>query len=193
MLPGSQYGTPKGTCPAGRETSPTDPRPRGSTDAVANGLHADGRVVKPFGTTRNRTSSAASGYSARTARSNPAENTKVFQNPLPSDGPRRSAAAVRPLLAAGGGAPGNGSLADGGTPCRARSPDTDGPHATATSVARIPGMPRYSTASEDEGEKTTSRTPSTGRSAHGSGWGLAVEAENRHAEPRPRELPLPKV
>ena len=162
-------------------------------DAVANGLHADGRVVKPFGTTRNRTSSAVSGDWARTARSNPAENRGFFQNPPPPDGPRRPPAALLLLSVAAAGAPGNGSLAGGGTLSPARSPDTDRPHATATNAARLAGRTRYSTASEDEGEKTTSRTPSTGRSAHGSDRGLAVAAKNNHAEPRPRELLLPKV
>ena len=162
-------------------------------DAVANGLHADGRVVKPFGTTRNRTSSAASGDWTGTARSNPAENRECFQNPLPSDGPRRSAAALWPPLAAGADAPGNGSLAGGDAPSPARSPDTDRLHATATIAARLAGRPRYSTAREDEEERTTSRTPSTGRSAHGSDRGLAVAAKNHHAGPRPRELLLPKV
>lgn len=189
----SQYATPNGTGRAGRETSPSDPRPRGNMDAVANGLHADGRVVKPFGTTRNRTSSAASGDWAGTARSNPAENRGFFQNPLPSDGPRRSPAALRPLLAAGADAPGNGSLAGGGTLSPARSPDTDRPHAIATNAVRLADSPCYSTAREDEGEKTTLRTPSTDRSASGSDRGLAVAAKNHHAEPRPRELLLPKV
>ena len=59
--------------------------------------------------------------------------------------------------------------------------------------ARLAGRPRCSTAREDEGEKTTSRTPSTNRSAHGSDRGLAVAVKNHHAEPRPRELLLPKV
>jgi len=191
--PGSQYATPNGASPAGRETSPSGPRPRGSMDAVANGLHADGRVVKPFGTTRNRTSSAASGDWAGTARNTPAENREFFQNPPPPDGPRRPPAALRHSLAAGADAPGNGSLAGGGTLSPARSPDTDRPHATATNAARLAGRTRYSTVSEDEGEKTTSRIPSTDRSAHGSDRGLAVAVKNHHAEPRPRELPLPKV
>jgi hypothetical protein len=162
-------------------------------DAVANGLHADGRVVKPFGTTRNRTSSAASGDWAGTARNTPAENREFFQNPPPPDGPRRPPAALRHSLAAGADAPGNGSLVGGGTLSPARSPDTDRPHATATNAARLAGRTRYSTVSEDEGEKTTSRIPSTDRSAYGSDRGLAVAAKNHHAEPRPRELLLPKV
>ena len=191
--PRPQYAAPKGTGPAGRETSPSDLRPRGNMDAVANGLHADGRVVKPFGTTRNRTSSAASGDWAGTARSNPAENRESFQNPLPPDGPRRSAAALRPPLAADADVPGNGSLAGGGTLSPARSSDTDRPLATATDAVQLAGSSRYSTAREDEGEKTTSRTPSTDRSASGNDRGLAVAAKNHHAEPRPRELLLPKV
>jgi hypothetical protein len=193
LPPRPQYAAPNGTGPAGRETSPSDLRPRGNTDAVANELHADGRVVKPFGTTRNRTSSAASGDWAGTARSNPAENRESFQNPLPPDGPRRLAAALRPPLAADADVPGNGSLADGGTLSPARSSDTDRPHAIATNAVQLAGSSRYSIAREDEGEKTTSRTPSTDRSAHGSDRGLAVAAKNHHAEPRPRELLLPKV
>jgi len=193
LPPGPQYATPNGTGPAGHETSPSDPRPTGSMDAVANGLHVDGRVVKPFGTTHNRTSSEASGDWAGTARSNPAENRGFFQNPPPSDGPRRSAAALRPPLAAGADVPGNGSLAGGDTLSPARSPDTDRPHAIATNAARLADSPRYSIAREGEGEKTTSRTPSIDRSALGSDRGLAVAAKNHHAEPRPRELLLPKV
>ena len=162
-------------------------------DAVANGLHADGRVVKPFGTTRNRTSSAASGDWAETARNTPAENREFFQNPPPPDGPRRPPAALRPPFAADAGAPGNGSLAGGGTLSPARSPDTDRPHAIATNAVRLADSPCYNIASEDEGEKTTSRTPSKDRSAHGSDRGLAIAAKNHHAEPRPRELLLPKV
>src|SRR4030042_4314701 len=80
LPPRSQYATPNGTGPAARETSPRDPRPRASMDAVANGLHADGRVVKPFGKTRNRTSSAATGGWAGTARNTLAENREFFQN-----------------------------------------------------------------------------------------------------------------
>ena len=193
MSPRPQSATPNEASPAGRETSPSDPRTKGSKDAVANGLHAHERVVKPFDTTRNRTSSRASGDWAGTARSNPAENRGFFQNPPPPDGPRRSPAALRPPFAAGADAPGNGSLAGGGTPSPARSPDTDRPQATATIAARLAGRPRYNTASEDEGEKTASRIPSTDRSAHGSDRGLAVAVKNHHAEPRPRELPLPKV
>ena len=193
MPPNSQYATPNGTGPAGRETWPSDPRPRGSNSAVANGLHADGRVVKPFGTTTNRTSSAVSGDWAGTVRSNPAENRGFFQNPLPPDGPRRSPTALRPPFAASADAPDNGSLVGGGNPSLARSPDTDRPHATATNVAPLAGRARYSTAREDEGEKTTSGTPSTDRSAYGSDRGLAVAVKNHHAEPRSRELPLPKV
>jgi hypothetical protein len=52
---------------------------------------------------------------------------------------------------------------------------------------------RYSTAREDEGEKTTSRIPSTSRSAHDSGQELAAAARSNHAGYRPRERQLPKV
>lgn len=162
-------------------------------NAVANGLPAYGRVVKPYDTTRNRISSEASGDWAGTARNNPAENTECFRNPLPPDGPRRSPAALLLPLAADEDALGNGLPAAGGKPSPARSPDNAGLHATATNAVRRADMPRYSTASEDEGERTISRTPSTDRSAHGSDRGLAVAAKNHHAAPRPRELLLPKV
>jgi len=196
----SQYATPKKTCQAGRGTWPSDPRMEGSKNAVAIGLHARGRVVKPFGTTRNRTSARASGGWPRTARSNPAGNREFFRNPPPPDGPRRPQAAGWPPCAADADALGNDSLAGGGTPSPARSPDTGGPLATATNVAPLVGSPGYSIAREDEGEKTTSRTPSKGRSEigrppvpGGARPGLAVALKNHHAEPRPRELLLPKV
>jgi len=200
LPPRSQYATPKKTCPAGRETWPGDPRMNASKNAVAIGLHAHGRVVKPCGTTTNRISSRASGDWAETARSNPAESREFFQNPPPPDGPRRSPAAGRPAFAASADAPGNDSLAGGGTPSHVRSPDTDWPHAIATNAAPLVGSPRYSTAKEDEGEKTASRTPSRDRSAYGrppvpggDRRGLALAMKNHHAEPRPRELLLPKV
>ena len=193
LPPRSQYATPNKTSSAGREIWPSDPRLKGSKNAVAIGLHAHGRVVRPFGTTTNRTSSRASGDWAGTARSNPAENRGFFQNPPPPDGPRRPPAALRPPSAADAGVLGNGSLAGGGTLSPARSPDTDRPHAIATNAARLADSPRYSIAREGEGEKTTSRTPSIDRSALGSDRGLAVAAKNHHAEPRPRELLLPKV
>jgi hypothetical protein len=188
--PRSQYATPNGSGPAGRETWTSDPRMNASKNAVAIGLHAHGRVVKPFDTTTNRTSSRANGDWAGTARSNPAESREFFQNPPPPDGPRRPPAAGRPPF--GVAALGNGSLAGGGTPSPARSPDTGRPHAIATNAAPLADSPRYSTAREDEGEKTASRTPSRDRSAYDSDRGLAVAAKNHHAEPRPRELLLPK-
>jgi len=200
LSPRSQYATPNKTCSAGRGTWPSNPRMEGSKNAVAIGLHARGRVVKPFGTTTNRTSSKASGDWAQTARSNPAENREFFQNPPPPDGPRRPPAALRRPFAARADALDNGSLVGGGTPSPARSPDTGGPLATATNAAPLAGSPRYSIAREDEGERTVPRTPSKDRSAYGrppvpggARPGLALALKNHHAEPRPRELLLPKV
>ena len=186
LPPRSQYATTNQTCPVGCKTWPSDPRPRESKNAVANGLHAHERVVKPFGTTTNRTSSRVSGHWAGTARSNRAENRRFFQNSSPPDGPHRS-----PIVSAD--APDNGSLVGDDTPYPARSLDNAATHAIATIAARLADRPRYSTAPEDEGEKTASRTPSKDRSDSGSGQGLAVAVKNNHAEPRPRELLLPKV
>ena len=200
MPPRAQYATPNGTGPAGRETWPSDPRVNASKNAAAIGLHAHGRVVKPFDTTTNRTFSRANGDWARTARSNPAESRGFFQNLPPPDGPRRPPAAGRPPFVASAAALGNDSLAGGGTPSPARLTDTGRPLAIATNAAPLAGRPRYSIAKEDEGEKTVPRTPSRDRSGlgrppvpGGARQGLALALKNHHAEPRPRELLLPKV
>ena len=121
------------TSRAAREIAPDDAAVRrGERDAVASGLHADEHAVKPHGTRRNRTSSAASGARAGRVRSSRDGNREFFQNPPPPDGPRRPRAAAGPLPAAGAHAPGNGTIAGDDAPCPSRWPDTAGPPAAAT-------------------------------------------------------------
>ena len=187
-----QYSTANRNRPADHGIAPNDPL-RKKNDAIPSGLRAGERAVKPHGTSTNRTSSAASEARAETIRSNPAVNRGVFQDPPPSDGPRTSPAALRALPAADAHVHGNGMPAGGGTPCPARSPDTAARPATPTTAAPTPGRLRYSTAPEDEGAKTTSRTPSIDRSADGNGPALAIAASCNHAQDGPRELLLPKV
>jgi hypothetical protein len=189
-----QYSTPNGTHRADHETVESDPRWKNDNDATPSGLRADERAVKPHGTSTNRTSSAASGARAGTTRSNPAANRGLFQNLPPSDGPRRPPpAALRTLPPADAHARGNGRPAGGGTPCPARSPGTAAPQVVVSKAVPLPSRLRCNTAPEDEGAKTTSRTPSKDRSAHGNGPGLAIAANCNHAQDEPRELLLPKV
>jgi hypothetical protein len=76
---------------------------------------------------------------------------------------------------------------------RDRVPDTARPPAVVTRVAPPGRRLCYSIAREDEGERTTSRIPSTDKSAHGNGQGLAAAAKSNHAGHRPRERQLPQV
>ena len=95
--------------------------------------------------------------------------------------------------AAAGHAHDSGTPVDAGTPCPAHSPDPGVPPATSTNAAPPGGRPRCNSVPKSEGERTAAHTPSTGRSAHGTAWGLAAAARRNHAEPRPREPHLPKV
>ena len=161
--------------------------------SVANGLHVDARAVKRDGTTRNRTSSGANGDWAGSTRSNQAANRGFFQNRLPPDGPRWPEAAVRLLPADFVHALGSGMTDGDDAPCPCRLPDTAGPPAAVTKAVPPGRKLRYSTAREDEGEKTTSRTPSEDKSAHGNGRELVAASKSNHAEQRPRERQLPQV
>jgi len=161
--------------------------------AVANGPRVARRAAKPDGTTRNRTSSRASGGWAGIVHSSPAANREFSRNPLPPDGPRRAEAGARPLPAADAHALGNGTIAGGDAPCPARLPDTARPPTAVTKAAPLRRRLRYSTVREDEEEKTTSRTPSRDRAAHGNGPGLAAAAKSNHAGEGPRESQLPTV
>lgn len=159
--------------------------------AVANGLHASAHAVKPRGTSTNRTSSAESGPGARTVHNTPDENRGFFQNRPGPDGPRTPPRPRPPPPAAAALAPGNDVPAAGGTPCRPRWPDTDAPPATPTRPAPPPGKRRYSTGPEDVWGRTTARTPSTDRSAHGSERGLAAGTNRNHAGPQTQGAPTP--
>lgn len=164
---------------------PNDLRPKGTAD-VANGFRVDGLDVKHYGTTRYRTSATANGGSGRTARSNRAGNTEFFRNLRPCDGPRRPPI-PRLLPSAGALARGNDAIVPGGVPSPVRSPDTAAPHATSTSAVPPHGTSPHNSAPKDEPARTSSHTPSEGRSAHGNGRGLAIALKSHHAEPRPRE------
>jgi hypothetical protein len=189
-----QYSTPNESHRADRGIAPSDPRRKNENDAIPSGLHAGERVVKPHGTSMNRTSSAASDAPAGTTRNSRAGNRGVFQNPPPPDGPRTPPpAALRTLPPAGAYVRGSDRPAGGGTPCPARSPDTAVPPATRTNAAPSLGRLRYSTAPGDAGAKTASCTPSEDRSVHGNGPGLAVVTVCNHAQEEPRELLLPTV
>ena len=61
-----------------------------------------------------------------------------------------------------------------------------------TKAALLGRRLRYSTVREDEGEKTTSRTPSTNRSAHDNGQVLAAAAKRNHAGPQTKGAPTPE-
>ena len=160
--------------------------------AIPSGPHADGRDVKPHGIRRNRTSSAASVAPARRARSSRDGHRRFFQNPQPSDGPRRPAAA-EVLPAASAPALGNRAPAGDDALSLAPSPDTAGRHAAATTAAPLPNRLARSTAHGGGEEKTTARSPSTDRSAARNGLGLAAAAKGKHAGDGPREAVLPKV
>jgi hypothetical protein len=57
----------------------------------------------------------------------------------------------------------------------------------------LPNTLRYSTAPEDDVERTTARIPSRDRSAGRNGQGLAAAAKGNHPGDGPRECLLPKV
>jgi hypothetical protein len=177
----SQYSTLNQTSRAGRDSDSWDARRQETRNAAANGLRADGLAVKPHGTRRNRTSSAASGAAVGRVHNSPGANREFFRNPPPPDGPRRPEMAVGPLPAAFVHVLGNGTIADDGAPCLDRLPDTARPPTAATRVVPLPRRRRYSTEREGEAEKTTSRIPSTDKSAHGNGPGLAAVAKSNHA------------
>jgi len=79
-----------------------------------------------------------------------------------------------------------------GTPCPARWPDTAGPPTAATRGGRLPHRLRYSTAKDDETQKTTARTPSTDKSAPERGQELAAVSKSNHAGPRTKGAPTPE-
>jgi hypothetical protein len=189
----SQYSTLNQTSRADPDNVFCDARRQETRNAAASGLRADERDVKPHGTRRNRTSSAASGAGMGRVRNSQGENKGFFQNLPPPDGPRRSEMATEALPAAFVHVLGNGTIADDGALCPCRLPDTARPPAAATRAAPPARRLCYSTAREDEGERTTSHTPSIDKSAHGNGQGLAAAAKCNHAGHRPRERQLPKV
>jgi hypothetical protein len=178
----SQYATPNPTSRAGRDGDSRDARQRETRIAAASGFRADGLAVKPHGTRRSRTSSAASGAAAGRVRNSRGGNRDLFQNPPPPDGPRRPGMTVEPLPAAGEHALGNGKIVVGGAPCPPRWPDTVRPPTAVTRVAPLPRRRRYSTEREGEAEKTTSRIPSRDKCAHDNEQGLAIVSKSNHAE-----------
>ncbi len=165
----------------GRE--PTSP-------AVANGLHAFAHAVKLHGTRRNRISSAESVAQARRVRNSPGENRGFFQNRPPPDGPRAPPQA-HPAPPAAAPARDNDATARAGTPCPARSPETGVPPVAATKPSPPRHRLRYSSDPEDDRGRTTARTPSTDRSAHGNEQGLAAAATGNHAGPRTQGASTP--
>ena len=108
------------------------------------------------------------------------------------DGPR-SPPRIRQPGPAHAHAPDSDRPVGGGTPCPARSPDNDVPPAIPTNDGPPGGSLRYNIVPTHEGERTTAGIPSTDRAADGNKPGLAFAADRDHAEPRPRELPLPMV
>jgi hypothetical protein len=189
----SQYSTPNRLRRAVPPTASDGPGRNENHAHAPSGLHADELAVKPHGTSTSRTSSAASDVPARRVRNSRVENRGFFQNPSHPDGPRGVPMAQRTPPAAAVHAPDTGTPAGGDTPCHAHWPDTAVPHATPTNAAPPGGSLRCNSAPKNEGDGTTSRTPSIDRPALGNGPGLAVAAKSNHAEPRPRESPLPKV
>ena len=159
--------------------------------AAANGLHASEHAVKPRGTSMNRTSSAESGAGARTVHNTPDENRGFFQNRPGPDGPRTPPRPRPPPLAAAAPALDNDVPAAGGTPCRPRWPDTVAPPATPTRPAPPPGKCRYSTGPVDDRGRTTARTLSTDRAAHGNQRALAAAMNRNHAGPQTQGAPTP--
>ena len=187
-----QYSTPNGTPPAARETAPSVPRRKQKSPATPSGLHAGERAVKPHGTSTNRTSSAVNAARPGTTRSSRDGNRGFFQNLPPSDGPRRPGAAAGPPPPADAHALGNGTIVGGDVPSPARSPDTAARQVAGTKAVPLPRKIGYSTSPEDDAERTTSRTPSTDRSAHDNSQVLAAAAKTDHAGPRTKGAPTPE-
>ena len=196
----SQYSTPNQTSRAAGNTGSCDARWLEMRDAVANGFRAVEHAVKPHGIRHSRIFSSASGAGVGIVRNSQGGNRGFFRKPPHPDGPRRPGPAAGPLPAARGLVLGNGMIAGVGVPCRFHLPDTARPPAAATKLAPPGHRLCYSTAKAGGGEKTTSRTPSTDKSAHGrlllrgdARQGLAAVANGNYARHRPRERPLPKV
>lgn len=165
----SQYSTANPTTRADRHNDHQGIRGQKTGNDVASGLHADELAVKPHGTTRNRTFSAASGARAGRVRNSRDENRGFFQNGPYPDGPRRPGMATGPLPAVDVHALGSGKIVGGGAPCHARWPDTARPPVAVTRAVPLPRRRRYSTEREGEAEKTTSRIPSRDKFAHDNG------------------------
>jgi hypothetical protein len=162
-------------------------------NAAATALHAGQRDATPNGTRHSSIASGANADQTRSVRNSPDGSRGFFRNRPPPDGPRWPGPVAGRLPAADARAPGSGTLADGEGPCPADWPDTAGPPAAVTKAGRLRCPPRYSTASRDGKEKTTSRTPSRDKCGPGRGPGLAAAARGNHAERGPRERQLPKV
>lgn len=182
-----QYSTANQTQPAAPETAPSGRPRKRAEDRIPSGLHAHGHAVTPCGTSRSRTSATASDAAAQNARSSQDGNRGFFQNRPPADGPRRSQTPSGSAPDAAVPALDIGKTAGDDAPCPARCLDTVGQPLGVTKGVPHSRRPRYSTETGDAGERTTARTPSTGKSAHDNAPGLAVANISNHAGHGPRE------
>ena len=168
-------------------------RQNGRIAAIPSGPRVDGLAVKPHGIRRNKTFLAANDARPKTIRNSRAENREFFQNRPPYDGPRSRPTAV-PVHDCD-----NDAIVRGDAACRAPSPDSDEPPATATIFAPPFCKRRCNTAIEGEPDKTTDHSPLTDTSAGEPPCDdaqcplLAFSVENNHAEEGPREDLLPTV
>jgi hypothetical protein len=183
-LRASQYSTPTAATASGRGPSVYTVNLQDQRYIAANELRADEHAVKPHDIRHSRTSSAVSGDPLRSVHNNQGAGRGFFQNSPPPDGPRPPRTTAEPLPAAGVHAPDNGTIAAAFALCPARWSDTAGSHAAVTTAAPPPRKPCYSTAKEDAAERTTSRIPSTDKSAYDNGSGLAMGSKSNHAGSR---------
>jgi hypothetical protein len=167
----------------------------------ASGPPAPAPRAKPDGTSHYRTCGGRNPPAARTRRSSPGANSKIFFPPAPWDGPRRAAPRGLPEQShLQGDVPDSGAPARAAARARLRSAGTGAPLATGTSAERLPDRPRCSSGSAGGEGETDAHIPSAGNSVgdrHALGrrkdrHPLDAGTNNQHAEVGPREGLLPK-
>lgn len=145
-------------------------------------LHADGRSVKPRGTSKNKTASMASVVREGIARNSRAANREFFRHPPLPDGPRRRPVPRRHSPVEAAIARDNGAPARDGTPYRSHSSDNAVPPAIATSVVQHPDRLGCNTWPSGERGRTTFHNPSKGRCGDDAAWGFTAVATAKNED-----------
>jgi hypothetical protein len=134
------------------------------SSVAANAARAPALAAKRVGTTPHRIFDKENAAGVRTARSSPADDTRILPKKLPYDGPRGAAQTrAQPRLAgAGARAADTGTLARAGVPCRIPWCGIAPLLAPATTAALLRNTLHRNTASADALAETTARILSAG-------------------------------